>query len=97
VTQRSGGGATATLFLLAGVDRRLPSAGLLAWRSRNGLDLLLLGFLGFPIASLLALGHVDLSLRLDAVASIAIFHIDAGEIVRVFSPNSQLRLGAPPI
>ena len=34
--------------------------GLLAWRCGNHLDLLLLGFLGFPIASLLAFGHVDL-------------------------------------
>ena len=35
-------------------------AGLLAWRRGNYLDLLFLGFLGFPIAFLLAFGHVDL-------------------------------------
>src|SRR5579864_6602782 len=45
------------LFLLAGADVRLPSRGLLARRRGNGLDLLFLGFLGFPIALLLAFGH----------------------------------------
>jgi hypothetical protein len=32
----------------------------LAWCCGNDFDLLLFGFLGLPIASLLALGHVDL-------------------------------------
>ena len=49
-----------TLFLLAGAQGRLPAAGLLARRCRNHLDLLLLGFLGLPIISLLAFGHVAL-------------------------------------
>lgn len=49
-----------TLFLLAGTQGRLPACTLLAWRRGDHLDLLLLGFLGFPIASLLAFGHVNL-------------------------------------
>ena len=49
-----------TLFLLAGPQGRLPARTLLAWRRGNDLDLLFLGFLGFPIASLLTLRHVDL-------------------------------------
>src|SRR6266550_3724122 len=49
-----------TLFLLAGTQVRLPACTLLAWRRRDHLDLLLLGFLGFPIASLLTFSHVDL-------------------------------------
>lgn len=48
------------LFLLAGTQGRLPASGLLAWRRGNHLDFLFLRFLGFPIASLLAFGHVDL-------------------------------------
>jgi hypothetical protein len=32
----------------------------LAWRRCDDLDLLFLGLLDFPIASLLAFGHVDL-------------------------------------
>jgi hypothetical protein len=48
------------LFLFVGTQRRLPASGLLARRRGNHLDLLFLGFLGFPIASLLALGHIDL-------------------------------------
>jgi hypothetical protein len=32
----------------------------LAWRCGNCLDLLFFGFLGLPIAFLLAFGHVDL-------------------------------------
>ena len=39
---------------------RLPSRTLLAWCCGNDFDLLLFGFLGLPIASLLAFGHVDL-------------------------------------
>src|SRR6266852_2282353 len=54
--------ARIALFLLAGTDVRLPSRGLLAWRRGNGLDLLFLGFLGFPIALLLAFGHGGLPL-----------------------------------
>src|SRR6478672_1690411 len=49
-----------SLFLFAGTQGRLPACALLAWRRGNHLDLLFLGFLGFPIASLLTLGHVDL-------------------------------------
>jgi hypothetical protein len=52
--------AISPLFLFAGRERRLPACGLLAWRCGDGLDFLFLGFLGFPIASLLAFGHVDL-------------------------------------
>ena len=50
------------LFLLAGTQGRLPACAraLLARRRGNHLDLVLLGFLGFPIASLLTLGHVNL-------------------------------------
>jgi len=53
--------AIAALFLLAGILGRLPSAGLLARCGGNCLDLLFLGLLLFPIASLLAFGHVDFS------------------------------------
>src|SRR5579863_7420014 len=55
----------ASLLLLPGPHVRLPNDGLLTWRSRNCLDLLLLGFLGFPIASLFAFGHVALLVSLD--------------------------------
>ncbi len=48
------------LFLLARTEARLPSCGLLARRRGNRLDLLLFGFLGFPVTLLLALGHADL-------------------------------------
>ena len=83
------GAAISTLFLLAGVGGRLPSAAatLLARRSGNGLDLVLLGFLGFPVASLLALAHVDLSRGLCRAID-AIFHIDAAGMVRAFLSNS---------
>ena len=50
------------LFLFAGADCRLPCGGLLTWSRSNCLDLLLFGLLGFPVASLLALGHADFSL-----------------------------------
>ena len=49
------------LFLFAGADCRLPCGGLLTWSGSNCLDLLLFGLLGFPIAPLLAFGHVLLS------------------------------------
>jgi hypothetical protein len=49
-----------SLFLFAGTQGRLPACALLAWRRGNYLDLLLLGLLGFSIASLLTLGHIDL-------------------------------------
>jgi hypothetical protein len=52
--------STRRYFFFAGTEGRLPSCGLLAWRCGNHLDLLFLGFLGFPIASVLAFGHVDL-------------------------------------
>jgi hypothetical protein len=52
--------AIASLFLFARREGRLPSCGLLAWRCGNCLDLLFFGFLGLPIAFLLAFGHVDL-------------------------------------
>jgi hypothetical protein len=52
--------AVSPLFLFAGRKRRLPACSLLAWRRGDGLDFFLFGFLGFPIASLLAFGHVDL-------------------------------------
>ena len=48
------------LFLFARCEARLPGGGLLARRRGDCLDFLLLGFLGLPIASLLAFGHVDL-------------------------------------
>jgi hypothetical protein len=48
------------LLLFAGSEGRLPSCCLLAWRGGNYLDLLFFRFLGFPIASLLTFGHVDL-------------------------------------
>jgi hypothetical protein len=48
------------LFLFAGVDVRLPRSGLLTRSRRIRLDLLFLRLLGFPIAPLLAAGHVDL-------------------------------------
>lgn len=48
------------LFLFAGSEGRLPCRALLAWRGGNDLGLLFLGLLRFPIASLLAFGHVDL-------------------------------------
>jgi hypothetical protein len=38
----------------------VPRCGLLAWRGGNHLDFLLLRFLGFPVASLLTVGHVNL-------------------------------------
>jgi hypothetical protein len=38
----------------------LAPVTLLAWYYGNDFDLLLFGFLGLPIASLLAFGHVDL-------------------------------------
>jgi hypothetical protein len=50
----------ASLFLFARTQGRLPACALLAWRRSNHLDLLFFGFLGFAIASLLTLGHVDL-------------------------------------
>jgi hypothetical protein len=56
----------ALLFFLPGSEARLPPCGLLAWRRGNCLDLLLLGLLGFPIASLLAFGHVALPEFFDA-------------------------------
>ena len=49
------------LFLFAGADCRLPGGGLLTWSGSNCLDFLLFGLLGFPIAPLLAFGHVLLS------------------------------------
>src|SRR3954462_15485221 len=49
-----------SLLLFVGTQGRLPARPLLAWRRGNHLDLLFLGFLGFPIASLLTLGHADL-------------------------------------
>ena len=48
------------LFPFVVREGRLPSRTLLAWCCGNDLDLLLFGFLGLPIASLLAFGHVDL-------------------------------------
>src|SRR5262249_34500374 len=48
------------LFLRAGRLGRLPSRALLARRGGDLLYLLFLGLLGFPIASLLAVGHLDL-------------------------------------
>src|SRR5207302_11126685 len=48
------------LFLLVGRQGRLPSRALLARRGGNDLYLLLLGLLGFPVASLLTFGHLDL-------------------------------------
>jgi hypothetical protein len=48
------------LFPFVVREGRLPSRSLLAWCCGNDLDLLLFGFLGLPIASLLAFGHVDL-------------------------------------
>lgn len=48
----------ASLLLLP--KARLPRGALLARRRGNCLDLLFLGFLGFPIAFLLAFGHVAL-------------------------------------
>jgi hypothetical protein len=49
------------LFLFAGCfEGWLPRCGLLAWRGGNHLVFLLLRFLGFPIASLLTVGHVNL-------------------------------------
>jgi hypothetical protein len=47
----------ALLFLLAGREARLPSRGLLAWRSSYCLDLLFLGLLGLTISFFLTLGH----------------------------------------
>ena len=62
-------GRTLGLFLFAGwFEGWLPRCGLLAWRGGDHLDFLLLGFLGFPIASLLAVGHVNL-LELSAAAN----------------------------
>src|SRR5579864_2475694 len=55
------------LFLLPGTNVRLPSSGFLAWRRGNCLDLRLLGFLGFPITSLLATGHVALPWVFDTL------------------------------
>src|ERR1700733_3385571 len=52
-------------FLFFLPEARLPPCGLLAWRRGNGLDLLLLGFLDFPIAFLLALSHVALLALFD--------------------------------
>jgi hypothetical protein len=52
--------ASSALFLFAGPESRLPSRGLLAWRRGDCLDFLFFGFLGLPIAFLLAFGHVDL-------------------------------------
>jgi hypothetical protein len=52
--------AVASLFLFAGTEGWLPSRGLLARRRSNCLDLLFFGFLGLPIALLLAFGHADL-------------------------------------
>jgi hypothetical protein len=52
--------AFSALFLFAGRETRLPSCGLLAWRRSDCLDFLFFGFLGLPIAFLLAFGHVDL-------------------------------------
>jgi hypothetical protein len=60
-----------SLFLFAGTQGRLPARTLLAWRRGNDLDLLFLGFFGFPIASLLAFGHVNLSLGFDGYVGIA--------------------------
>jgi hypothetical protein len=54
------GPANSSLFLLACPEGWLPSRGLLTWRCGNDLDLLLFGFFGLPITSLLAFGHVDL-------------------------------------
>jgi hypothetical protein len=60
------------LFLLtgrlgrAGRLGRLPSRTLLARRGGKDLYLLFLGLLGFPIASLLAVGHLDLPWLDDA-------------------------------
>lgn len=52
---------TVGLFLFAGwSDGSLPGCGLLAWRGGDHLDFLLLRFLGFPIGSLLTVGHVNL-------------------------------------
>src|SRR5262245_20824407 len=48
------------LFLRAGRLGRLPSCALLARGSGDDLYLVFLGLLGFPIASLLAVGHLDL-------------------------------------
>src|ERR1700730_2955708 len=56
----SGAEISPALLLFAGTDVRLPSRCLLAWRRGNGLDFLLLGLLGFPIALLLTFGHADL-------------------------------------
>jgi hypothetical protein len=54
-------GRTLGLFLFAGwFEGWLPPCGLLAWRGGDYLDFPLLRFLGFPIASLLAVGHVNL-------------------------------------
>jgi hypothetical protein len=58
---RGDASAIAILFLLAGILGRLPSTGLLARCGGDYLDLLFLGLFGFPIASLLAFGHVDFS------------------------------------
>ena len=57
---RPGQGASNIYFFLPEPKVGCQPAGLLAWCCGNHLDLLFLGFLGFPIASLLAFGHVDL-------------------------------------
>src|ERR1700736_452461 len=59
-SKRAAGVAVASLFLFAGTEGWLPSRGLLARRRSNCLDLLFFGFLGLPIALLLAFGHADL-------------------------------------
>jgi hypothetical protein len=53
--------AISLLFLFAGPGGWLPSAGLLARRRGDGLDLIFFGFLGLTIAFLFAFGHAGLS------------------------------------
>src|SRR5579872_4525711 len=87
------------LFLLPGTNVRLPASSFLARRCGNCLDLRLLGFLGFPITSLLATGHVALPWFFDTLMGRTYFDGAARSAIaatlRPLRPNSHalLRLG----
>jgi hypothetical protein len=88
----------ASLFLLPGTEARLPSCGLLAWRRGNCLDLFFLGFLDFPIAFLLALGHAALPEIADTdrmQRSLLTTRPDQPcATVRLLAPNSHVLVGS---